>query len=431
MLRFPPLKRLLTLPNLILAGIALGVVVGALAGGGAPGSFLYDLCDTLGAIFLNLLKAVMIPLVIASLFTGMVAVGDPRKLGRIGAKTLAYFLLSAAVAVFVGLVCVNTIRPGRRVPEETRANLEKSHSVKAAEIQKNALRMQESWSFWSFVRGFVPSNIIRSMVEGDLLPIIVFTLLLGFAATLLPEERRTPLVAAMSSLNDALLKLVEIFMWMAPAGAFGLMAKTIMESGLGILSTLAAYAAAILTALAIHFGIFYSATVWLAAGLGPLAFWRALREAFLTAFSTSSSAATLPVNMRCVERNLGVSRPVTSLVLSLGATINMDGTAIMQAVASVFIAQVYGLDLTIAQQAVILVMAVLASIATAPVPSAGIVMLGMIMVPLGIPLQGIALILAVDRFLDMCRTVVNITGDAACAVLVAATEGEKIKGGRT
>lgn len=421
--------RFLRLHNLILAGIALGIVAGVLLEGRKQGDFFFDLIDTLGVIFLSLLKAVMVPLVLVSLFVGMVSVGDPRKLGRIGIKSIVYFIATTALAVAIGLVWVNLIKPGEKVTKETRAKLEQQYQKAAEARSKDVKRVQQEWSAWAFVKSLVPTNIFKSMAADppEMLPIIVFALLLGLAATLLPDDNQRPLVTTMNSLNDAILKLVTLIMYVAPVGAFALIAKVIMGSGLGIIVTLGAYCVAVLLALAAHFFLTYSATVWLSARLSPLKFWKAMREAFMTAFSTSSSAATLPVNMKCVEQNLGVPKQVASFVLPLGATINMDGTAIFQGVAGVFIAQVYGMDLTLGQQLTILATATLASIGTAPVPGAGIVMLGVIMAPLNIPLEGIALILGVDRFLDMCRTVLNITGDASCAVMVAATEGGRIE----
>lgn len=418
------------LHNLILAGIVLGIFAGVLLEGRKPGDFFFDLFDALGAVFLNLLKAVMVPLVLVSLLVGMVSVGDPRKLGRMGIKSLLYFVVTTMLAIAIGLVLVNLLKPGEKVTKEARAKLEQEYQ-KAAEIRaRDVRRVQQEWNVWAFLKSLVPANLFRSMAADppEMLPIIVFALLLGLAATLVPEANQRPLVTTLSSLNDAILKLVTLIMYVAPLGAFALIARVIMSTGLGILLTLGAYCGTILLALMAHFGLTYSATVWLSARLSPLKFWKAMREAFLTAFSTSSSAATLPVNLKCVQQNLGVPKQVSSFVLPLGATINMDGTVIFQGVASVFIAQIYGLDLSLGQQLTILATATFASIGTAPVPGAGIVMLGMIMAPLNIPLEGIALILGVDRFLDMCRTVVNITGDAACAVMVAATEGEPVGG---
>jgi Na+/H+-dicarboxylate symporter len=420
------LKRLLKIHNLIVAGILLGVLAGMAFEGSAKGSFAFDLFDTLGSVFLSLLFMAMIPLVIASLVTGLLSVGNPRKLGRIGAKALAYYLATTVLAVAIGLACVNAVRPGRFVGAETKQKLEEQFGGEAAKRKELAEKVRRDWTAWEFVKSLVPRNPIRSMTADppEMLPIIVFSLLVGLAAALLPDDRRRPFADFMGSLSDVMLRLIQFIMLTAPVGAMALMARVVMQTGVGILGTLLAYTLTVLVAYAIQFGVVYSLTVRVFAGISPLVFWKGMRETFLTAFSTSSSAATLPVNLKGVRENLGVPAPIANFCLPLGATVNMDGTSIFQGVASVFIAQVYGGDISLGGQLSILMTALLASIGTAPVPGAGIIMLGVIMIPLGIPLEGIALILGVDRFLDMCRTVLNITGDAACSVMVAATEGE-------
>lgn len=425
------MRRFLKLHNVILVGILLGILAGWLVSRSAEGgfrTFSIKLFDTLGYVFISLLISVMIPLVVSSLIGGMLAVGDPRKLGRIGAKTIGYYMVTTVLAITIGLVVVNAIRPGRWVTPETKQNLEKQYGGKAAERKAAAEKVKKEWDAWAFVKSLVPRNPVKSMVADppEMLPIIVFAILIGLAATFVPSVRVSSFASFIESFTEVMLTLVKLIMYVAPVGAFALIAKVIADSGLGILATLAGYSIAILAALALQFLLVYSLTVWIFARLSPLDFWRGMSKAFLTAFSTSSSAATLPVSLRCV-RELGVPAPVANFCLPLGATVNMDGTSIFQAVASVFIAQVYIGDLTVSQQLTILITATLASIGTAPVPGAGIVMLGVIMIPLGIPLEGIALILGVDRFLDMCRTVLNITGDAAGSVMVAATEGEKIR----
>lgn len=411
--------------------MVLGVVAGWIASELPEGpfrSFLFELYSTLGEIFLRLLKAVMIPLIVASLIVGMLSVGDPRKLGRIGAKTIMYYLCTTVVAITIGLVLVNLIKPGRSVGPETQAKLETEYAEVRAKGLARVEEIQRQFTVWSFLKSLIPKNPIRSMVADppEMLQIIIFAIMIGFAASVLPEMARRPFSEFMGSLNDVMLKLITLIMYTAPLGAFGLIAKTVLLTGVGILVTLMAYVLTVLGALAIHFFVTYSLVVRLGAGMSPLRFWAAIREAMLTGFTTSSSAATLAVNIKCLRENLGVSAPVAGFCLPLGATINMDGTSIMQGVASVFIAQVYMGDLSLGVQLSILVMVVLASIGTAPVPGAGIVMLAVIMIPLGIPLDGIALVLGVDRILDMIRTTVNITGDAAGAVLIAASEGERL-----
>lgn len=418
------------LHNWILLGMLLGIAAGVgldRLPAGSTRVFALDLCTTVGDVFVRLITMVMIPLVLSSLITGMASVGDPRKLGRIGAKAVGYFLLTTMIAIAIGLVCANVIQPGKRMDPAKARELKARYE---ADVKKKEgdIKIAKQWNTWEFIKSLVPKNPVAAMVSDPpaMLQIIVFALLLGLCVTLLPERTQKPFLDFVSSFNDAMLKMITLIMWTAPIGVLALMAKVILVSGLSILGTLAAYGITVLISLAIHFFTVYSATVWFFARLSPLDFLRVLRPAHLTAFSTSSSAATLPINMKCVQEGLGVSKSVTSFVLPLGATVNMDGTALYQGVAAVFIAQVFGMDLSTGQQLTILLTATLASIGAAPVPGAGMVMLAIILEPLGIPIEGLALIFGIDRFLDMCRTILNITGDASCAVMVAATEGEKV-----
>ena len=389
--------------------------------------FALDFTDTVGAVFIGLIRVVMVPLVIASLVVGMASIGNPRKLGRIGLKALSYYLVTTALAVSFGLACVNAIKPGKWLPKEQAEKLKKDYAGSAESTKSSATNVQKSWTTWTFVKSIFPTNIVKAMTEEQMLPIIVFALLLGFCAMLLPPATSKPFLDATASFSDVMLKMVEVIMWLAPIGVFALMAKVILASGLSILGTLAGYALAVMLGLAIHFFAVYSLTVKLFSRLRIVDFWRGLRDVFITAFSTSSSAATLPVNMRSCRQRLNIPPTITSFVLPLGCTVNMDGTAVYQGVAAVFIAQVYGMDLTAGQQLSIILTATLASIGTAPVPGAGMVMLAVIMTPLGIPAEGLALIFGIDRFIDMFRTVLNVTGDAACTVMVASTEGEDVR----
>jgi Na+/H+-dicarboxylate symporter len=268
----------------------------------------------------------------------------------------------------------------------------------------------------------IPTNPIRAMADGDMLGLIFFSLALGIALTYLPSSRSQPVIDFLDGLNEAIIQLVHLIMKVAPYGVFALMAAVTGRFGFPILITLIKYALVVLVGLVIHGGGVYSLLVRTLGGMSPLRFFRGMREAQLVAFSTSSSNAALPFNMKCCQENLGVPKEITSFVLPLGATINMDGTALYQGVAAVFIAQVYGLPLTMIDQLMIVLTATLASIGAAGVPGAGIVTLTLVLQTIGIPLEGIALILGVDRILDMCRTVVNMTGDATCAVFIARTE---------
>jgi Na+/H+-dicarboxylate symporter len=409
------------------AGVGLGAALAPLPPEHRGRTAALAVATASGELFVRLITMVMVPLVVASITVGMISLGDPRRLGRIGAKALAYFGATTAVAVGIGLSVANLIRPGDRLPEAQAAALRAAHASGAGERARAAQQVTESgWGPLDLLTGLVPRNAVRAMADADMLAVIGFSVLLGLGILLVPRERTRALVEALEGFNEVMLKLVEVVMTTAPFGVMGLMAKLVLTSGAGVLLPLAGYGLTVLLGLAVHMTLVYPLTVRLWAGLSPATFLGALREVHLTAFSTSSSAATLAVNLGALERSLGVPPRIAGFVLPLGATVNMDGTALYQGVATLFIAQVYGIDLTPGAQASVVVTATLASIGSAPVPGAGMVMLALILTPLGIPVEGLALIMGLDRLLDMCRTVVNVTGDAACAVVVAATEGERL-----
>jgi Na+/H+-dicarboxylate symporter len=398
----------------IFVGLILGIPAGLILGPRA------ETIKPLGDIFIRLIWMIVVPLVFSSIFVGTASLGDLRKLGRIGAKTIVYYLVTTAVAITIGLVIANVAKPGAGLNPEIRAQLLKSYqgeAMKDLSLAKQAPRVID------VLTGIVPKNPIGSLAAGDMLQIIFFALMLGVAVTMIPGGKGKMLIDFFDALSDAMTRMVHIVMKIAPIGVFVLIAAVIGQFGAKILLNLLKYALVVLAGLAIHMGAVYSLAVWTFARMNPLFFFKGMRPAQLIAFSTSSSNATLPVNIQCAEENLGVPKDVASFVLPLGATINMDGTALYQGVAAVFIAQVYGMHLTIANQLTIVLMATLSSVATAGVPSVGIITLTMVLTSVGIPLEGIALILGVDRILDMCRTVVNVTGDASAAVIVAATEG--------
>lgn len=407
----------------ILLGLALGIPVGLVLGPRA--SYL----QPIGDIFISLIRMIVVPLVFASLLVGTASLGDIRKLGRIGIKTIAYYLCTTAIAITIGLLIGSAVKPGSSLDQGTKDRLlneYKKQAVEKIEIAKKKPSVVET-----LVR-IVPSNPIESLAEANMLQIIFFALLLGISITLLPESRGRPLIEFFDAVSEAMIKMVHIVMKLAPIGVLALIAVVIGKFGMDILLSLMKYAAAVIIGLVFHMTIVYSSAVKAFAHMNPLKFFKGIRPAQLIAFSTSSSNATLPVTMECAEDNLGVSEEVSSFVLPLGATINMDGTALYQGVAAIFIAQVYGLNLTLTDEITIVLMATLASIGAAGVPGIGVITLTMVLETLGLPLEGIALILGVDRILDMCRTSVNITGDASAAVIIAATEKDlKIKEGDT
>jgi Na+/H+-dicarboxylate symporter len=391
----------------IFAGLILGIPAGLILGPRA------EMIKPVGDIFIRLIWMIVVPLVFSSIFVGTASLGDLRKLGRIGAKTLIYYLVTTAVAITIGLVIANIAKPGAGLNPEVKAQLLESYQGEA----------MKDLSLAEQATGIVPKNPIGSLAAGDMLQIIFFAIMLGIAVTMIPGGKGKILIDFFDALSDAMTFMVHIVMKIAPIGVLVLIAAVVGQFGAKILLNLLKYALVVLAGLAIHMGAVYSLAVWTFARMNPLFFFKGMRPVQLIAFTTSSSNATLPVNMQATEENLGVPKDIASFVLPLGATINMDGTALYQGVAAVFIAQVYGIALTIPDQLTIVLMATLSSIATAGVPSVGIITLTMVLTSVGIPLEGIALILGVDRILDMCRTVVNVTGDSSAAVIVAATEG--------
>lgn len=372
----------------------------------------------IGTIFVRLLSFLAIPLVIASLIVGAASLGDIKKVGRIGGKTLGYFLVTALLAITIGLLIANFIQPGHKISPDIRDRIASEYQADISEKIQQELGVDVV----DFIVNLVPTNPINAMANGNMLQIVFFAVIFGITLTMIDKSKSEPVIKFLDGVSDTMIKMVDLVMKIAPYGVFALISATVAEFGFGILSTLLWYILTVLIGLAIHlFGV-YSFAVKFLGKMSPIKFFKGMREAQIIAFSTSSSAATLPVNFECTERNLGVPKQITSFVLPLGATINMDGTALYQGVASVFIAQVYGFNLDITQQLTIVLTATLASIGTAPVPGVGIIMLVMILKAIHIPAEGIALILGVDRILDMCRTVVNITGDATAAVVVARSE---------
>jgi len=403
----------LNLHTQILIALLLGIPVGLLLGQRA--SYL----QPVGDIFIRLIRMIVVPLVFSSLLVGTASLGDIRKLGRIGIKTIAYYLCTTAIAITIGLVVANIVSPGKNIDEATKTALLTSYreeAVQRIEIAKKKPSITET------LVKVVPSNPIESLAEANMLQIIFFALLLGVSITLLPESKGHPLIEFFDSISEAMIRMVHIVMKIAPLGVLALIAVVVGKFGTEILYSLLKYALAVVAGLAIHMLFVYSSAIKLLAGMSPSTFFSGIKKAQIIAFSTSSSNATLPVTMECAEENLGVPEEISSFVLPLGATINMDGTALYQGAAAVFIAQVYGLDLTLVDQVTIVLMATLASIGAAGVPGIGVITLTMVLETLGLPLEGIALILGVDRILDMLRTTVNITGDASAAVIVSATE---------
>jgi Na+/H+-dicarboxylate symporter len=377
------------------------------------------LIKPVGTIFIRLLMFVAIPMVLASLIVGAASLGDIRKVGRIGGKTLLFYLVTIVSAITLGLLLVNAVQPGTRLSPDSREKLMVNfhHNIKEKIEQEATVDLIDL-----FVR-IVPTNPIDAMAKGDMLAIIFFALTLGIALTLVPKDKAPPVISFFDSLSETMIRMVEMILVIAPFGVFALISAVVGEFGFDILRTLGWYVVTLLLAYAVHQFITLGLLVKIFGRMNPMTFFRGIKDVMLIAFSSSSSAATLPVNMDCCQKNLGVPKQITSFVLPLGATVNMDGTSMYQAVATVFIAQVYGIDLHIGAQLTIILTAVLASVGTAPVPGVGIVMLIIVLRSVHVPEEGIALILGVDRLLDMCRTVLNVSGDAVVSVIMAKQEG--------
>lgn len=414
----------------IIAGLLLGVACGLGAAVGGYGPLVSQWVAPFGTIFLNLLKLIAVPLVLTSLACGVASLSDLRKLSRLGGKTIAVYLVTTTIAVTLGLVLVNLLEPGRSVPEELREELQQTYLEDAASRTRQAEETKQRGPL-QFLVDAVPENLADAASDNrNMLQIVIVALLLGIGLIQVPAAKAQPVLAFLDGLNEVIIRLVDLIMRIAPLGVFSLMANTIVSVAgdapgrvLFLLGALGYYCVAVVVGLALQTFVVYPLfLLFLARGSSPARFFRGIAPAQLVAFSTSSSGATLPVTMECVQKNLGVPEEVSSFVLPLGATINMDGTALYQAVAAVFIAQAVGMNLGLSEQLTIVLTAVLASIGTAAVPSAGIIMLVIILEAVHVPSAGIALILGVDRILDMLRTVTNITGDAMVATLVATSE---------
>ncbi|MDQ3555157.1 MAG: dicarboxylate/amino acid:cation symporter [Gemmatimonadota bacterium] len=412
----------------LVAGAAVGAAVNVLGFADAPAwsDAILPVLNFAGGAFIRAITMIVIPLVVASLLIGVASLGDIRKLGRIGGKTIGYYLLTTAFAITIGLTLATAVKPGSRISPASRDQLAAEYGGEAASRVSVAAERPDIWE--TFLN-MIPRNPVAAAAEGNMLPLIVFVLVFGAAVSLLIPARRDAILTFMHGINDASMIIIDWIMKLAPYAVFALIASVISRFGLEVLQSLAVYSGVVVFGLLLHAVGTYGMLVTLLAKLNPLVFFRRIREVPLIAFSTSSSNATLPVTMEKAEENLGVSKQVSSFVLPLGATINMDGTALYQGVATVFIAQVYGVDLSIGALLTIVLTATLASVGTAGVPSAGIITLILVLQSVGMAGQaaaGIALILGVDRILDMLRTAVNVVGDLSCAAFVARSEGEAL-----
>lgn len=418
----------------IITGLLLGLVYGLIAAQLGWRDFTAAWISPFGKIFVSALKLIGIPLVIFSLVTGIASLSDTKKLSRMGGKTIALYIGTTAISVTIGLLVVNVFNPGAKVPEEVKANLQASFDADAAKRQASATAVNERGPLQWMV-DMVPDNFFGSASSnGNMLQVVVVSVFLGIALVRIPKNKGAPVVAFFDGMTDAVISGVQIIMLMAPLGVFALIADMLTglaassEGGLlGLLGALGFYCFTVVLGLLLHAFIVYPLVLRFFTKVSITKFFKAIGPAQLLAFSTSSSGATLPLTMKQVQNELGVSEEVSSFVVPLGATINMDGTALYQAVAAVFIGVATGYAPDLSAQIVIVLTAVLASVGTAAVPGAGIIMLVIILEAIQVPSAGIALILGVDRILDMLRTACNVTGDAAVATVIASSEGQLSK----
>ena len=402
----------------------MGVVYGLIASKYGWVDFTNNWIKPWGTIFVNLLKLIAVPLVFASLIKGVASLSDISKLSRIGGKTIAIYLASTVIAVTIGLLLVNTVKPGEGFDKD---------SIKTEQIEEGAnekieaAKIVEDEGPLKFLVDIVPTNIFDAASDNrNMLQVIFFAILLGIALVMLPDEKTIYVKGFFDGINDIILQIVDIIMISAPYGVFALLGGLVVDFGASaeLFIALGKYSVTVIVGLLLMILVVYPFILKIFTKMKYKDFFKGIMPAQMLAFSTSSSAATLPVTMERCEDHLGVSEEVSSFVLPLGATINMDGTSLYQAVAAVFIAQAYGMELGIAEQLTIVMTATLASIGAAAVPGAGMVMLVIVLGAIGVPVGGLALIFGVDRLLDMMRTVVNVTGDATVATVVASTEGQ-------
>ena len=398
----------------ILIGLLLGLITGIILNNLGASYFrdtvLVNGAFTLiGSIFINAIRMLVVPLVFVSIVNGAASVSDIKKLGRMGIKTLAFYLVTTAVAITLAIILSLIVKPGI--------------GLDMSALAKTEPTIAEAKSFIQILIGMVPTNPVAALANGDMLQIIVYALVVGVALASLGSKVKI-LIDFFEKLNDLMMKIVDFVMLIAPYGVFCLIAKTFSGLGFAAMAPLAKYMFCVLFALLLHAMFTYGGMLTVFTRLSPVQFLKKFWPAMGVAFSTSSSNATLPVTLETTEKGLGVNKSIASFTIPLGATINMDGTAIMQGAATIFISQLYGMPLGLSAILTVILTATLASIGTAGVPGVGLVMLSMVLTAVGLPVEGIALIIGIDRILDMCRTVVNITGDAVCTVIVAKSEGE-------
>lgn len=408
----------------ILIALVLAVIIGSVTGTEASlfGVSFYSVYQFIGSLFLNALKMLIVPLIVSSIVVGIAGIGSGNALGRLGGKTLLYYMATSLMAILIGLVLVNMVSPGIIDGQPAKDLIGLGGDVEA--IQGKVAGKGAGDVVDVFLR-MVPTNIVSAAANGQMLGLIFFSLLFGYFLTKVQEAYAESLFNFWQGVYEVMMLITDWVMKFAPIGVFALVAKVVASTGFGAFKPLALFFVTVLAALAVHFFVVMPLLLRVFGRVNPLRHYRAMAPALLTAFSTSSSSATLPLTLECVEKNAGVSNRTSSFVLPLGATINMDGTALYECVAAMFIAQAYGVELGFAAQFTVVMVALLTSIGVAGIPAASLVAISIILATIGLPAEAIGLILAVDRILDMCRTTVNVFSDSCGAVVIARSEGEQ------
>jgi proton glutamate symport protein len=409
----------------IVLAILLGGVAGWLTGdaGSLFGLVYFDVYEFFGTLFLNALKMLIVPLIASSIIVGVAGLGSSGHIGRLGSKTLSFYVLTTLAAVLVGLLLVNLIRPGEMDGQPVREML--ALELSAAEVSEQVTE-RGAGDIVAVILRAVPPNIIAAAAEGQLLGVIVFCLLFGFFMTRLEHDYAEPLMRFWTGVFHVMMRMTEWIMLFAPIGVFALVARVVARTGFGAAAPLLLFAGVVLLGLLLHAAVTLPVLLRLLTGISPLRFVQQVSPALLTAFSTASSSATLPITMEQMEKKVGVSNKISSFVLPLGATVNMNGTALYECAAVLFIAQAYGVDLSFSTQLLVVFTALVTSIGVAGIPAASLVAIAIILAAVGLPVEAIAVLFVFDRVLDMARTSVNVLGDCTCAAIVASLEGEKL-----
>lgn len=406
-------------PWMVFAAILLGIIIGSLTGKTASffGITFYSIYDLLGTLFLNALTLIVVPLVSSSIITGIARIGNDTDFGRLGLKTFGFYVSTILVAILVGLVFVNLIKPGV---------LSVEHGISMPQLEQSLSSLEEYQpSIKDIVLQIIPSNVLAAFSQGQMLGLIFFSLLFGYAISKIESGPSGILLGFWQGIFQAMIRITHTIMRFLPFGVFCLVAKTFATTGIESLKTLTLFFVTVLLALSFFMFIALPLILKFLGNVDPFRHFRAMAPALITAFSTSSSSATLPVTIDCVEKRAGVSNRICSLVIPLGTSMNMSGSALYECVAALFVAQFYGLEIGFAKQFIVIILALITSMGVAGIPAASLVSVIIILKALGLPPEGIGLFIAVDRLLDMCRTTVNVFSDSCCAVLVAKSEGEK------